>query len=78
MKITLPEGFLPPENARPGEPFEVVAMIQPSEDGSHSLVSLNGMKMVEEDEEMEDEEEPGEDMEKMPARNDGSRISLPF
>ena len=47
MKISLPRGYQPPESARPGEPFEVVAVIVPSEDGSFSLKSLDGVDMGE-------------------------------
>lgn len=62
MKITLPEGFEIPQNTRPGEPFESVAVITPSEDGSFSLSSLDGVALVEE-EEMEDETEMEGNME---------------
>lgn len=68
-----------PENARPGESFEVVATIQPSEDGSFALVALDGMNMPSEEEGEEDEEETEEpESEEMPARDDGSKITLPF
>lgn len=45
-----------PENARPGEPFEVVATIQPSDDGSFMLSALDGMPLPEETEAEEPEE----------------------
>jgi len=59
MKIMLPEGFQIPENTRAGEPFEVVAVITPSEDGSFTLSSIDGVALAEE----EEEEGEGEDME---------------
>ena len=59
MKIMLPEGFQIPENTRSGEPFEVVAVITPSEDGSFTLSSIDGVALAEE----EEEEGGGEDME---------------
>lgn len=64
MKLTLPEGFAPPKNAQPDEPFEVVATIRPSEDGTFSLVALDGVKLPEESEETE--------------RTDASEIRIPF
>lgn len=84
MKITLPEGFKMPENARPGEAFDVVATIAPSEDGMFSIAALDGMPMpteeapeMEEPEEMEDMEEP-EESGGVNSRTDASRIKLPF
>ena len=56
MKIMLPEGFQIPENTRPGDPFESVAVITPSEDGSFTLSSLDGVAHAEEEEEDESEE----------------------
>lgn len=50
MKITLPPGYVPPENARPGEPFEVVAVIEPEEDGSFELKSIDGVELGKEEE----------------------------
>jgi len=75
MKLALPKGFTPPQNARPDEPFEVVATLCACEDGSFELKALDGMKMPEEDEE-EDEDE-GE-MEPVNERNDSTDIKLPF
>lgn len=49
MKIMLPDGFQIPENTRPGEPFESVAVITPSEDGSFTLSSLDGVAIAEEE-----------------------------
>ena len=55
MKIMLPDGFQIPENTREGEPFESVAVITPSGDGSFTLSSLDGVALAEEEEEeMED------------------------
>jgi hypothetical protein len=67
MKINLPEGFMPPKNARPDEPFEVVATLRPDEDGTFSLVAVDGLKLAEDDEEDE-----------MNERTDASAIRLPF
>jgi len=50
MKIHLPRGYRPPESARPGEPFEVVAVLVSSEDGSFMLKSLDGVEVGEDDE----------------------------
>lgn len=73
MKLTLPEGFTAPQNARPEEPFEVVATICPCEDGTFSLVAIDGVKLPEDDEENEMEEE-----ETATERTDASNIRLPF
>ena len=73
MKIILPEGFEIPQNTRPGEPFESVAVITPSEDGSFSLSSLDGVALAEEEEEMEDEETEGGEME----MEDGEEMADP-
>jgi hypothetical protein len=85
MKITLPQGFKMPEGSRPGEPFEVVATIAPSEDGSFSLAALDGMSLpeegeMEEPEEMEEmgEEEEYEEGAPVNERTDSSKIVLPF
>jgi hypothetical protein len=67
MKITLPEGFMPPKNARSDEPFEVVATLRPSEDGTFSIVAVDGLKLSEEDE-----------MEEVDERTDASAIRLPY
>lgn len=56
MKITLPPDYQAPENARPGEPFEVVAMIRPGEDGSFTLTAIDGIELPSEDDEPEMEE----------------------
>lgn len=49
MKITLPEGYQLPENARPGEPFEAVATLKPNEDGSFELVAIDGIELGKEE-----------------------------
>ena len=67
----MPEGFTPPKNARPDEPFEVVATIRPSEDGQFSIVALDGVQMPE-------DEEPEENEEEVDERVDSSKIRLPF
>ena len=67
MKLVLPEGFTPPNTAKPGEAFEVVATIKPDDDGGFELVALDGMEVPEEEEEPE-----------MPDRMDGSQVKLPF
>ena len=74
MKIILPDGFEIPENTREGEPFEAVAIISPSEDGSFTLSSLNGVALAEE-EEMADPEAPMPIAEEEMADPD---IRLPF
>jgi len=67
MKITMPEGFMPPKNARPGESFEVVATISQEEDGSFELESIDGVKL------------PDADMdEDSMERTDATNIKLPF
>ncbi len=81
MKITLPEGFPLPENARPGEPFEVVATIAPGEDGGFSITAIDGMKLSEEEESEEDEMEEEDETEgETPVTdyNDASGVKLPF
>lgn len=69
MKIPLPEGFTPPKNARPNEPFEVVATFRQSEDGTFDLTALDGVALP--------EEEAAEEM-PMDLRTDASNIKLPF
>lgn len=50
MKITLPEGYEMPENARPGEAFEAVISIRPDDDGGFTMLTIDGMPMAEEEE----------------------------
>jgi hypothetical protein len=80
MKITLPEGFPLPENARPGEPFEVVATIAPGEDGGFSITAIDGMKLSEEEEPEDEMEEEDETEGETPVNeyNDASGVKLPF
>ena len=73
MKITLPEGFTPPKNARPNEPFEIVASIRPSEDGTFSIVAIDGVPLPE-----EEEDDEMDDAMPMNERTDASNIKLPF
>jgi hypothetical protein len=63
MKIILPDGFQIPENTREGDPFEAVALITPSEDGSFTLSSLDGVAIAEEEEAEEEESEEMEEPE---------------
>ena len=58
MKIILPKGYQPPEGARPGEPFEVVAILTASDDGSFQITALDGVKLGEDEEPPEEEEVP--------------------
>ena len=77
MKIKLPANFPIPENARPGEPFEVVATLAPGEDGAFTLTAIDGMELPEEGEDMEEEEGGGE-MTPVNERNSAAGIELPF
>jgi len=63
MTITLPKGYQPPERARPGEPFEVVAVLILSEDGTFTLKSLDGVALGKEDEPQEPPAPPWADAE---------------
>lgn len=65
MNLPMPKGFQPPNTARPGEPFEIVATVRMTEDGLR-LEALDGMKI---------EEAPEPEMDD---RTDGSRVRLPF
>lgn len=58
MKIMLPEGFQMPASAKPGEPFEAVATLILDEAGEVKLSALDGVELMEEQEEeaMEEEE----------------------
>ena len=67
----MPGGFPPPKNARPNEPFEIVASIRPSEDGTFSIVAIDGVPLPEEEEDDEMEMPMNE-------RTDASNIKLPF
>jgi hypothetical protein len=67
MKITMPEGFTPPKNARPGESFDVVATISQEEDGTFELESIDGVELPDADKEEDSME-----------RTDATNIKLPF
>jgi hypothetical protein len=59
MKITLPKGFQLPAAAKPGEPFESVATLTISEDGTVQLSALDGVTLPEAEEpEQEEMQEP--------------------
>lgn len=45
MKLNLPKGYEPPENAQPGQPFEAVATLSMEEDGTFELVAIDGMDL---------------------------------
>jgi hypothetical protein len=57
MKITLPEGFQPPENLKPGTPFEVVATMTMSDDGTYDLTAIDGVELPESEEDEGEEDE---------------------
>ena len=73
MKLTLPEGFTAPKTARPGEPFEMVATVRPSEDGTFALIALDGVKLPEDEEDDDEDEE-----EYVDEQIDGTNVRLPF
>lgn len=67
MKLTLPEGYLPPDNVKPGEDFEAVATLVMGEDGGFTLTAIDGVEIESETEEGEpDEEETLASMVEMP------------
>lgn len=55
MNIPMPKGFEMPENAKPGEPFEVVATIVAGEDGSFNITAIDGAALQEAAEEAAEE-----------------------
>ena len=57
MILSLPEGYAPPENARPGEPFEAVATLKVNDDGSFELLMIDGAELAKEKEEAAEEED---------------------
>ena len=69
MKITLPAGYEVPDNAKPGEEFEVVATLEQNEDGTFELVAIDGTKL-------EDESEAAEMME--PESELSKGVKLPY
>lgn len=68
MKITLPTGYELPDGAKPGEPFEVVATLVASDDGTFDLVAVDGMEI---------EETPDTDVE-TPEEEMAPAIKLPW
>lgn len=56
MNIALPKGYKPPEGAKPGEPFEVVATVSLSEDGSFMLKTIDGVEVHGDKDHHEEEE----------------------
>lgn len=45
MKINLPEGYEPPADAQPDEPFEAVATLKRNKDGSYDLTAIDGVEV---------------------------------
>jgi hypothetical protein len=70
MKITLPADYQPPDNAKPGESFEVVATIVQADDGSFDLTQIDGIPV-----EGEEKEEAGE---VAPPQGLVSRLKMPW
>lgn len=56
----MPKGYQPPDDAKPGEPFEVVATMVMTEDGEFELQAIDGVPIEEapEDEAAEGPETP--------------------
>lgn len=52
MILALPKSFVPPDSARPGEPFEAVARIKVTDDGSFELIAIDGTELEPEEDEM--------------------------
>ena len=75
MKILLPDGYELPDNARPGEAFEAVATIRPSDDGSFMLVAIDGMEMAA-DEEAPSAEEEAEELSE--AQKFATKVPMPW
>jgi hypothetical protein len=78
MRLILPPDYQLPENARPGEPFEVVAMLQPAEDGSYTLTAIDGIQLPSEEEETEEETEAPEMEEMSDEAKFAKKIPLPW
>lgn len=68
MNIPMPEGFEMPDNAKPGEPFEVVATIIAGKDGSFKLTAIDGAALPEDE---PNEEKPGQPEEDKNGEEDG-------
>jgi hypothetical protein len=77
MKITLPPDYKAPDNAKPGEPFEVVATLVQAEDGSFDLTQVDGMP-VNDDEANETDESETQAMAPKVAGPDASRFKMPW
>lgn len=73
MKIKLPEGFEIPDDVQPGEPFEVVATLEVSDDGSFELVAIDGVELSDEPEKEEVVVEEETPMTRMAAK-----VALPW
>lgn len=71
MKITLPEGFEIPADVLPGEPFEVVATLEVSDDGSFELTAIDGV-------ELSDEPEVEVEVEETPENRLAAKVALPW
>lgn len=78
MKITLPPDYKAPDNAKPGEPFEVVATLVQAEDGSFDLTQVDGMPVS--DDESGEPDESGSPSTAAPkvAGPDASRFKMPW
>lgn len=62
IEFPAPEGFAPPENSEPGNPFEVLATIRQKENGMLCLEALDGAPVSpEEDGETSEAENSEED-----------------
>lgn len=73
MKITLPEGYKPPDNVKPGEDFEAVATLIMGDDGGYTLSAIDGVDIPDPEEEEEQQEEmPPED------ENLASMVKMPW
>jgi hypothetical protein len=45
ISFKAPEGFAAPEDAKPGEPFDVLASVVLSDDGMVSLTAVDGLEI---------------------------------
>lgn len=46
MKIPFPKNYQPPQGAKPGEPFEVVAVLTDDGEGAFILKTLDGVQIA--------------------------------
>jgi len=70
ISFKAPQGFAAPEDAEPGKPFDVLASVTLSDDGTLSLTAVDGIELSEAEAE-EETETPDEDagfMESVEAR----------